>query len=518
MNAHWPTPALLLALVAAACGADGAAVPDTTSDSADKPAIDALSVGSVSGRIPVIVDYSPTSSDVAALLYVSQHPSADLLAVTLAGTGESHCEQGVANTRALLASVGMADIPVACGREQPIGPGNEWPAAWRDAADRLDGLDLDSADENADDGNSDETDAADLLASVASENSPVTIIALAPLTNLAVAIERHADLPTHVADVITMGGAVEVDGNAPDDAAEWNYFIDPTAVDVVLRSGIPVTMVPLDATDDVPVTKAWFDELAAHRTTVAANAVHDLFAASRPFDLGFFFWDEFAAAVAFDETVATFDERAIVVEVAGSEQGQTRLDPDGTSVRVALTASTEHFERQLLTTLNGGAEPPEIQAASPAEVDYFQAVEASVATLSAGLEDLFHTPLALEIEEIANRGDEAELEPGDEDMLREFFTTFWTGAAQHVALLRDELHELDPPDSVRAEHDDYVTAIGAVVDDNDQRLADIRNRDATELLTSFWEPDASIDAVTTACEALGSAAFLRGVDAVTCPQ
>ncbi len=518
MHTHWPTPALLLALVAAACGGDGAAEPETRSDTA--PA--------VSGRIPVIVDYSPTSSDVAALLYVTQHPAADLLAVTLAGTGESHCEQGVANTRALLASVGMADIPVACGREQPIGPGNEWPAAWRDAADRLDGLDLAAADENANDENSDddnsdddnsgETDAADLLASVASRNSPVTILALAPLTNLAVAIERHADLPTHVADVITMGGAVEVDGNAPDDAAEWNYFIDPTAVDVVLRSGIPVTMVPLDATDDLPVTKAWFDELAAHRTTVAANAVHDLFAASRPFDLGFFFWDEFAAAVAFDETVATFDERSIVVEVAGSEQGQTRIDPDGTSVRVALTASTEQFERQLLTTLNGGAEPPEIQAASPAEVDYFQAVEASVATLSAGLEDLFHTPLALELEEIANRGDEAELEPGDEDMLREFFTTFWKGATRHVAILRDELSELDPPDSVRAEHDDYLTAIGAVVDDNDQRLTDIRTRDATELLTILWEPDASIDAMTTACEALGSAAFLRGVDAVTCPQ
>ena len=510
MNTHWLTSALLLALVAAACGGEGAAEPETRSDTA--PA--------VSGRIPVIVDYSPTSSDVAALLYVTQHPAADLLAVTVAGTGESHCEQGVANTRALLASVGIADIPVACGREQPIGPGNEWPEPWREAADRLDGLDLEAADESADDDNSDETDAADLLASVASRNSPVTIIALAPLTNLAVAIERHADLPTDVADVITMGGAIEVEGNAPDDAAEWNYFIDPTAVDVVLRSGIPVTMVPLDATDDVPVTKAWFDELTAHRTTVAANAVHGLFAASRPFDLGFFFWDELTAAVALDETVATFDERAIVVEVAGNEQGQTRLDPDGTSVRVALTASTKQFERQLLTTLNGGAQPPEIQAASPAEVDYFQAVEASVATLSAGLEDLFHTPLALELEEIANRGDEAELElePGDEDMLREFFTTFWKGATLQVAILRDELSELDVPASVRAEHDDYLTAIGAVVDDNDQRLADIRTRDATGLLTILWEPDASIDAMTTACEALGSAAFLRGVDAVTCPQ
>ena len=72
------TPTLLLTLVAAACGTDDAAggtSPPT-----------AIVVGE---RIPIIVDYSPTSSDVAALLYVTQHRSADLLAVTLAGTGES---------------------------------------------------------------------------------------------------------------------------------------------------------------------------------------------------------------------------------------------------------------------------------------------------------------------------------------------------------------------------------------------------------------------------------------------
>lgn len=62
-----------------------------------------------------------------ALMYVTQHPNAKLLAVTLAGTGESHCTEGTSNTRALLASVGLADVPVACGQEQPIGPGNKWP-------------------------------------------------------------------------------------------------------------------------------------------------------------------------------------------------------------------------------------------------------------------------------------------------------------------------------------------------------------------------------------------------------
>ena len=61
----------------------------------------------------------------------------------------------------------------------------------------------------------------------------------------------------------TMGGALAVDGNAPNGTAEWNYFVDPQAVATVLDSGVRTTIVPLDATDNVPVTRAFFDRLTA---------------------------------------------------------------------------------------------------------------------------------------------------------------------------------------------------------------------------------------------------------------
>lgn len=266
--------------------------------------------------------------------------------------------------------------------EQPIGPGNEWPTDWRDAADRLDGLNLQEAGTNT----GDSTDAADLLASVASDGAPITIIALAPLTNLAVAIEHHDDFASHVAEVVTMGGAVAVEGNASNSAAEWNYFIDPTAVDVVLRSGIAVTMVPLDATNAVPVTRAWFDDLTVHHTTAAANVVHELSEASRPFQFEFFFWDELAAAAAFDPTLVTFDDQSIVIDLDGPEQGRTRVDAAGASVRVAVTADSERFGTDLLTTLNGGAPQPDIGTALSEEGAYFIAVEVAVADLSVGIE------------------------------------------------------------------------------------------------------------------------------------
>jgi inosine-uridine nucleoside N-ribohydrolase len=117
-----------------------------------------------------------------------------------------------------------------------------------------------------------------------------------------------------------------VAGNAPGDLAEWNYYVDPTSVDSVLDSGIPITTIPLDATDDVPMTAAWFGSLSDHHTTAAAAAVFDLHAEARPFELGFFFWGELAAAVALDESLVTLEERSVSIDTTGDSAGRTRDD------------------------------------------------------------------------------------------------------------------------------------------------------------------------------------------------
>jgi len=524
MNLHRLTAMLLLATTAAACGSDSSTAEptmpakdstvSTTRDSSNAATGESVPAAATGEKVRVIVDYSPTSSDVAALMYVTQHPSADLLAVTLAGTGESHCAEGVANTRALLSAVDLADVPVACGVDEPIGPGNEWPEDWRDAADRLDGLDIQAAVSEA----GESPDAADLLASVASDGAPVTIIALAPLTNLAIAAQRHNGFAQHVAGVVTMGGAVGVEGNASNNAAEWNYFIDPTAVDVVLRSGIAVTMVPLDATNAVPVTKAWFDALAGHQTTNAANVVYDVFEASRPFEFGFFFWDELAAATAFDPTLVTFDDQLVAIDLDGPEQGRTRVDANGVAVQVAISADSERFRTDLLTTLNGGASQPDIRAASNEEVEYFIDLEVAVADLSTAVETLFVSPSAETLEEIEQRADNGELTNDDEITLRAFFTDFWNGADEHIRVLRTTLAQLNPPASIESEHADYLAALDAVIDAKDDRLADIATRNAVELLGILWEPDDSIEAMNTACAALDAAGSRVGIDAETCPE
>ena len=230
---------------------------------------------------------------------------------------------------------------MACGRTTPIGPGKSWPAEWRERSDALVGLDLSTGTPDL------AVDAADLIADRAAEHGgPVTILAVGPLTNLAAALGEHDDLADDVSMIYTMGGAFDVDGNAPNHSAEWNYYIDPTAVEVVLESAIPVTVIPLDATNFVPVTWDWFVELTTHNTTPAATVVHDLLAATPAWDLGFDFWDELTAAAMLDPTLVTYEDRTVSVITEGEGAGRIETGANGATVRVALAADAERFERE----------------------------------------------------------------------------------------------------------------------------------------------------------------------------
>ncbi|HEU5322819.1 MAG TPA: nucleoside hydrolase, partial [Methylomirabilota bacterium] len=93
----------------------------------------------------------------------------------------------------------------------------------------------------------DPLDAPALLADVARRAPGLTLVALGPLTNLALALERDADALRGVGRVVAMGGAVDVPGNVTADA-EFNMHVDPEAAARVLASGLPLDLVPLDAT------------------------------------------------------------------------------------------------------------------------------------------------------------------------------------------------------------------------------------------------------------------------------
>ncbi len=93
--------------------------------------------------------------------------------------------------------------------------------------------------------------AAVFLAQTASRHpGEVTLIAIGPLTNLALALRHNPESMSRVKRIVVMGGALREKGNITAHA-EFNFFVDPLAAQIVLDSGIPVTLVPLDVTHRV---------------------------------------------------------------------------------------------------------------------------------------------------------------------------------------------------------------------------------------------------------------------------
>lgn len=96
----------------------------------------------------------------------------------------------------------------------------------------------------------------------AGETGTVTLCALGPLTDIAMALVKAPDIATRIGELVIMGGAGFEIGNVTP-AAEFNIHVDPHAAEIVLASGVPITMIPLDATHLVLSTPARIAALRA---------------------------------------------------------------------------------------------------------------------------------------------------------------------------------------------------------------------------------------------------------------
>src|SRR5215216_413097 len=198
----------------------------------------------------VIFDTDMAHEDMFSALFLLSHPNVDLRAITVSGTGEAHCGPGVENALGLVAVSGHEDIPVACGRETPLAGNHEFPADWRQAADDAYGVSIPTG------GAASNLSASDLIIDILQNAEElITIVAVGPLTNIAEAIQKEAGIAANIREIYIMGGAVKVEGNVgnsgvgiQNEYAEWNIYIDPTAANIVFNSGIPIILVPLDAT------------------------------------------------------------------------------------------------------------------------------------------------------------------------------------------------------------------------------------------------------------------------------
>ncbi len=309
---------------------------------------------------PVIIDTDMAADDWMAILYLLNRPDVSVEAITVTGTGEAHCEPGIKNAMNLAALAGQPAIPVSCGRTTPLQGDHAFPQEWRTMVDTLAGLTLPANPASG----SPQTAVELLTAKINSMPGKVTILALGPLTNLAEALQSAPEIKENIEMLYIMGGAVDVPGNVgfsnagiDNMVADWNIYVDPRAAAIVLQSGVPVTLVPLDATNQVPVTLKFINRLKNARKTPEARFVFDVLSKTQYSDFvrfgRYYFWDTLAAAILTDPSLANFETRnLIVIEEEGNQSGRTQSSEIGAPVRMAVEVEAERFEQMFLDTLN----------------------------------------------------------------------------------------------------------------------------------------------------------------------
>ena len=322
---------------------------------------------------PVVLDVDTGVDDACALLLAALHPALDLRAVSCVG-GNAPVDDVVRNTLLVLETAGRADVPVARGAERPLleaphdarhvhGDDGMADLGWGPAAatvDRRHAVEL----------------LRDVCREAAEADRPVTLVPLAPLTNIALLLRTYPAAAQGISEIIFMGGAAHI-GNATA-SAEFNVFHDPEAAAITLDAaadlGIPVTMYGLDVFYEPVVTP----EAAAELVAVGGRGPAELGGRLMDFQrerLGgdATIGDAGAVCAVIDRTALRTETLPLRIELAGSwSRGRTIVDRRGWSgaierdphgeapvrVEVALGVDGERYARLWRDTLLGRTGEP----------------------------------------------------------------------------------------------------------------------------------------------------------------
>ena len=310
-------------------------------------AVCAVSISSSAARAqvrPVIVDTDAGSDDLMAIAYLLSQPAVRLEAVTIT-FGLADQRPGAANVQRLLDLAGRSEVPVYLGRDQPRGAHTPFPREWRAASNEMKGLALPPPRRSPA-----SQSAAEFLAIRLRDGSrPVDVLALGACTNLADALDGDGKLPA-VRRLVLMGGAVDVPGNVETDRSrqsttEWNLHADPGAARRVVAAGLPLLLVPLDATNQVPIDPAFARIIRERAVTPLGRVVSDLLSSnSDTVNTGTYYaWDPLAAVALVDRAVLRVERIRIRVRVEAPEDGRTVRSRDGIAADVALAADARRF-------------------------------------------------------------------------------------------------------------------------------------------------------------------------------
>ena len=198
----------------------------------------------------IIIDTDPGQDDAVAILLALASPELEVLGLTCVA-GNVPLALTEVNARKVCEVAGRPDVKVFAGCDAPL-KRKLVTAEYVHGQTGLDGVELPAPTMALQ-----EQHGVDFIIETlrAEPAGTVTLCPLGPLTNIARAFQRAPDIVDRVAEIVLMGGAYFEVGNVTP-AAEFNIYVDPEAADIVFKSGVKLTVMPLDVTHKVLTTRA----------------------------------------------------------------------------------------------------------------------------------------------------------------------------------------------------------------------------------------------------------------------
>jgi inosine-uridine nucleoside N-ribohydrolase len=322
--------------------------------------------------VPVIIDTDPglgePGSDIddgLAIALAMRSPELDVLGLTIVN-GNVDVATGTDVARRLTDRLGVPDLPVVAGAGEPlvrgmapvramfaaVAPRGEAPQRRRLRGPNRTG------------------DAADFLVRTAAERpGELVVIAIGPMTNLALAIRRDPAFASNVRELVLMAGSATGYAQNVTVVGDFNAYVDPEALDVVVRSGARIRMVGLDQTSQVVLTRTDADALRTGTdpfgvwAAECADAWIDFLAKAFPnrpeHRTGCFLHDPLVVAAVTHPDLLVWQEAHVAVETTSelarglvvADRGLSLQLPGPTNATVAVATHVDAFRQMFLTRI-----------------------------------------------------------------------------------------------------------------------------------------------------------------------
>lgn len=277
----------------------------------------------------IIIDTDPGIDDAIALLLAINHPEIELLGLTTV-FGNLAAEGATKNALDLLMQFDQPNIPVAKGSDKPLKKALGGFPDFVHGSNGLGNIEIPQSSQKA----TQQSAAEFIVEQILKYPHQVTICAIAPLTNLAKALELEPKIAKLTKQVVIMGGAINVNGNVTP-VAEANIYNDPDAADIVITAEWPVTLVGLDVT-----LKVILDETFMHAVKNTSTRGELLYEISRFYDDFYRHRDGYDGFACHDATALAYITNPELFKIV---RGGIRVSTEGISSGMTIADTKRNY-------------------------------------------------------------------------------------------------------------------------------------------------------------------------------